>query len=204
MLQDARLRISSQNWGENSTEKFNSETVWTHTCTHTSTETQILNSYLACPQHLTIACLPSLYNFTPINLTHLITVPPPQPQRSHILHTPLPPFWAQPQLWNPTANNSVTCSVPLDFQQFHLLLTLTLFIIQNSKFCPFWDTEEQTTLLSFSHSCLLFDFLSAFLICAHVLFFKCKVCQDMFTARTHKRNWHSHPGIGRSCQQTLG
>lgn len=132
MFQGAGLRISSLNSGENTTKNLkydclpiSSEPVWMcvcrfiwmhrnlHTRTHRETGTQIPNSYSACSQHLTLTCLPLSYNFTRINLAHLITVPAPRPQRSHILHTPLPPFCAQPQLWNPTTNNSLACFVPL-------------------------------------------------------------------------------------------
>lgn len=145
-----RTSLKIQQWGN----------ICSHLHTH-STETQILNSYLACPQHLAIACLLSLYNFTPINLTHLITAPPPRPQRSHILHTPLPPFWAQPQLWNHTANNSLACSLPLDIK-VPPAMNYDALIIQNSMILPF--LRHRKTHLRYPFlilACCLISFLSS-------------------------------------------
>lgn len=135
------------------------------------TETQVPNGHSAFPQHLTLTCLPLSYNFTPINLTHLITVPAPRPQRSHILHTPLPPFWAQPQLWNPTTNNSLACSVTLDWLTVPPATNNGTSRNQTSNvFFFFWDTDRQTVAVF-----LLFMPTVLFLFCVFSYYTVCTI-----------------------------
>lgn len=119
MTEKRELRLSSnQQWDSMNVPHMRvSLYAWTNTCSDTLTykhrhKPSKQPSNMSSAPHLYSP--PLSYNFTPINLTHLITVPAPRPQRSHILHTPLPPFWAQPQLWNPKTNNSLACYVPPD------------------------------------------------------------------------------------------
>lgn len=74
-----------------------------------STDINPPKSDLACLQHLTFTRLPSSTTLLPL-IPH--TSSQSRHLHPHILHTPLPPFWAQ--LRNPTTNNSIVCSAPLD------------------------------------------------------------------------------------------
>lgn len=139
--------------------------------THTNMDTnpQLPSGMSSAPQRY----LPPLfYNFTPINLTHLITVPAPQPQRSHILHTPLPPFWTQPQLWNPTTNNSLVCSVPLDLLTIPPATNYGTSCNPKSKILS--QTQERWTLVLFflfMHTVYFFIYC-IFITCTHIFSFR--------------------------------
>lgn len=137
-LQDIRLRISSWNYGRNITEnatvrQYKVTPTHTHTHKHRDTNPQQLPSMSPAPHH----CLPPLPLQPHSHQSHTPHhSPATSTQRSHILHTPLPPLWAQPQLWNHTANNSLACSLPL-VSTVPPAINYDTWIIQNSMICPF-------------------------------------------------------------------
>ena len=173
MLRGVGLRISCLNSGLNITKNLkydylpiSSEPVRMRVQAHTHTKKHRHKSLMAIQHFLSTSPLlasPFSYNFTPINLTHLITGPAPRPQGSHILHTPLPPFWVQPQLWNPTTNNSLAWFLPLDLLTVPPATNNGTSRIQKSSIL--FETQKDRDELS-----LLFISAVVFLFCLFLLY----------------------------------